>query len=109
VDDPNYLKRQVASDCRELCSRLVGEDADVYGTGIELQSLLGLNLPNDVPGRLYAIWGELIDRWELDPDRHAEAEGLMRDAAADFLAIGDDTAQLDAYLSRWWGALALAS
>jgi hypothetical protein len=109
VDDPNYLRPEVASACRDLCERLVEDDADVYGTGIELQSLLGLNLPDDVPGRLYAVWGELTDRWELNPERRAEAERLMRSAAADFLEIADYPEQLDAYLTHWWDALALAS
>jgi hypothetical protein len=108
MGDPNCLKPQVASEYRVLCTCLLADDADVYGTGIELQSLLGLNLPDDVPGRLYAMWGELTDRWELDQERRAEAERLMRDAAGDFLEMGASAADLDVYLSRWFAVLGLA-
>jgi hypothetical protein len=109
VDDPNHLNPEVAVECRALCEHLVDGDAEVYPTGIELLSLLGRSLPDEVPGRLYGIWGELTDRWELDPERRPEVEQLMRSASHDFLEISDYREQLGPYLARWWNALALAS
>lgn len=67
--------------------------------------IFGRALPDDTPGRLYVVWGELTDIWELEPERRPEAESLMRDAARDFLAIVDYTSELDGYLSRWYKRL----
>lgn len=83
-----------------MASRLLSEDSDVYAGAIDLLSLLGIALPDNAPGRLYAIWGALTDKWEPHPEWRQNAEQLMREAARDFLAVRDEP-ELDAYLSRW--------
>jgi hypothetical protein len=80
-------------------------NADVYRRAADLWDILSFAIPDDAPGRLYVIWAALTDIWELTPDRRGEAEGLMREAAQDFLAVGDNTNELDGYLSRWYARL----
>jgi len=107
VNDPNYLSPTVAEEARVLAARLVAQEADedTYWRGIELMSLFGLHLPDDVPGRLYVVWGELTDIWELHLERRTESVALMRDAASEFLALKDAPKELDAYLTRWYERL----
>ena len=107
VDDPNYLSPTVAEQARDLASRLIDQetDEDTYWRGTELMSLFGPHLPDDVPGRLYAVWGDLTDMWELHLERRAESVELMREAAREFLALNSTTSDLDAYLTRWYERL----
>ena len=70
-----------------------------------MESLLGLHLPDDVPGRLYVVWGDLTDIWELHVERRTETVALMREAAREFLALNDTSNDLDAYLARWYERL----
>ena len=107
MDDPNYLSQTVAAQGRDLCMHLLERDADVYWRAVDVHSLFSLALPDDAPGRLYMIWAFLTDRWELAPERRSEAEGLMRDAARDFLAISDYAGELDDYLSRWYSRMGI--
>lgn len=102
MDDPNYLNPKVASDVRDLCSRLLQPDADVYSRAVDVLSRLGHALPEDAPGRLYVVWGALTDRWELEPEQRTETEQVMRDAAREFVPIADSPGELDGYLSRWY-------
>ena len=103
VNDPNYLSPTVAEEAQVLAARLVDQEADedTYWRGIELMSLFGRNLPDDVPGRLYVIWGELTDIWELHLERRTESVASMRDAAREFLALSNASEELDAFLTRW--------
>jgi hypothetical protein len=103
--DPDYLSPTVAAEGRDLCAQLLEPDADVYWRAVDVFSLFGRALPDDAPGRLYVVWGKLTDIWELEPERRPEADKLMREAAREFLVIGDDTSELDRYLSRWYGRL----
>jgi hypothetical protein len=108
VNDPSFLAPSVAAGGRDLCIRLLEPGADVYRQAVDVLSHFGLALPDDAPGRLYTVWGELTDMWELKPERRLEAESLMRDAAREFLLIADHTSELDSYLSRWHERLHLA-
>ena len=107
MNDPNYLSPTVAEEVRVLAARLVAQktDEDTYWGGIEMMSLLGLHLPDDVPGRLYVVWGELTDIWDLHLERRTESVALMRDAAREFLALNDTPMERDAYLTRWYERL----
>jgi hypothetical protein len=88
---------------RELASRLIDQetDEDTYWRGSELQGLVGHYLPDDAPGRLYVVWADLTDIWELHAERRTESAGLMRDAAREFLALKGTSPDLDAYLTGW--------
>lgn len=109
MNDANYLSPAVAEEARALAARLVAEaDEDTYWRGIELMSLFSRHLPDDVPGRLYVIWGELTDIWELHLERRTESVVSMRDAAGEFFALNDVPNELDAYLTRWYERLGLA-
>jgi hypothetical protein len=103
VSDPNYLSPTVAEEARALSAQLIAQEADedTYWRGIELMSLLGRHLPDDVPGRLYVVWGALTDIWDLHLERRAESVSLMRAAAGEFLTLNDGPTELDAYLTRW--------
>ena len=107
VDDPNYLSPTVAERARDLASQLIAQDTDegTYWRGTDLMSLFGLYLPNDVPGRLYVVWGNLTDIWELHPERRTESAALMREAAREFLVLSNTTTDVDAYLTRWYERL----
>ena len=105
MDDPNYLSETVAAEGRALCMHLLEPDADVYWRAADILGLIGMALPDDAPGRLYIVWACLTDRWELAPERQSEAEDLMRDAAAEFVAMSDYAGELDDYLSRWYGRM----
>jgi hypothetical protein len=107
VDDPNHLSPTVAQQARDLASRLIDQETDegTYWRGTELMSLFGLHLPDDVPGRVYVVWGDLTDIWELHLERRAESVALMREAAREFLALNNTTSDLDAYLTRWYERL----
>jgi hypothetical protein len=104
-----YLSPVVAARARELATQLVGEEADerVYWLSGDLHSLFGFHLPDEVPGGLYVIWGELTDTWELHSAKRVEAVALMRNAAREFLALRDASTDLDAYLTRWYDRLGL--
>jgi hypothetical protein len=101
VADPNYLNPRVASDARDLFCRLLEADADVYRRAVDVLSGFGHALPEDAPGRLYAVWGALTDRWELEPEQRPETERVMRDAAREFVAVTGSPCELDGYLTRW--------
>jgi hypothetical protein len=107
VDAPTYLSPAVAERARGLASRLIDQETgeDTYWRGTELMSLFGLHLRDDVPGRLYVVWGDLTDIWELHLERRAESVELMREAAREFLALNNTTSDLDAYLTRWYERL----
>ena len=101
MDDANYLSPTVAREARDQCTKLLEPGADVYRRAADVLSHVGGALPDDAPGRLYAMWGGLTDFWELEPERRPEAEKLMRDAAREFFAIVDYATELDGYLARW--------
>ena len=107
MNDPNYLSPTVAEGARVLAAELIAQEADedTYWRGIELMSLLGRHLPDDVPGRLYVVWGALTDIWDLHLERRTESVALMRAAATEFLALKDGSTELDAYLTRWYERL----
>ncbi|HEU5370908.1 MAG TPA: hypothetical protein VFU51_00810 [Gaiellaceae bacterium] len=105
MDEPNYLKPEIAVEARQAAARLLEPNADVYRRAADLWDILSFALPDDAPGRLYVVWAALTDIWELTPDNRDEAEGLMREAAKEFLAVSDSTSDLDAYLSRWYERL----
>lgn len=89
MDDPNYLSPTVAEQARELASRLIDQetDEDTYWRGTELQSLFGQHLPDDASDRLYVVWADLTDIWELHLERRTESVAWMREAAREFLAL----------------------
>jgi hypothetical protein len=107
VDDPNYLSPTAAEQARGLAAWLIDQEADqdTYRLGIELMGLFSRHLPNDAPGRLYVVWADLTDIWELDLDRRTESVALMREAAREFLTLNDTSDDLDAYLTRWYERL----
>jgi len=105
VDEPSYLKPEVALEAREAAVRLLEPTADVYRRAADLWDILSSAIPNDAPGRLYVIWAALTDIWELSPDHRDETESLMREAAQEFLAVSDNADVLDGYLSRWYERL----
>jgi len=51
--------------------------------------------------RVYQVWAELTDRYELSPDERGETEAVMRRAARDWLAVKHDDAARDRYLDHW--------
>ncbi len=102
-DDANYLSPTAWQQSRDLAARLIDQksDEDVYWRGVDMQALVGQHLPDDAPGRLYVLWAELTDVWELDEARRPESVALMREASEDFLALSEGSNDLDAYLTRW--------
>lgn len=103
--DPNYLSPAVAARMRDLCAELLRADTDdVYWRAVDVHGVIGLALPDEAPGRLYMVWSFLTDRWELNPETRPDAEELMRDAARDFLTVGD-VLELDRHLGRWYELL----
>jgi hypothetical protein len=105
MEDPNYLKPAVANEAREAAARLLEPNADVYGRAVDVWNVISRALPDDTPGRLYIVWAELTDMWELHVERRGEAETLMREAADEFVAISDYPSELDGYLTRWYDRL----
>lgn len=51
--------------------------------------------------RLYWMWSELTDWYELKDDERPEAVAAMRRAADEWRAVGADSKGRDAYLDRW--------
>ena len=110
MDDPNYLNPTVAEQARELASRLIDQetDEDTYWSGSEFQGFFGQHLPeglDDATCRLYLVWADLTDIWELHLERRTESVSLMREAAREFLALNGTPNDLDAYLTRWYKRL----
>lgn len=54
-----------------------------------------------VASRIYQIWAELQDRYELKPAERAEAIDAMRRAAQEWASAKDDVATREAYLDHW--------
>ena len=73
---------------------------DTYWRGTEFQSFFGQHLPHDASDRLYVVWADLTDIWELHVERRTESVALMREAAREFLALDGTSNDLDAYLTR---------
>lgn len=105
VADPNYIKPEVAAEAREAAVRLLEPSADVYWRAVDLWNVISRALPDDAPGRLYIVWGELTDMRELHVEKRSDAENLMREAAEQFVAINDYPSELDGYLTRWYQRL----
>lgn len=101
MEDPNYLNPTVAAEARDLCLRLLEADADVYWRAVDVFSRLGHASPDDAPGRLYIVWAELTDAWELKPEQRPETERVIREAAREFISVADSPGELDGYLTRW--------
>lgn len=107
TDDPNYLSPTVAAAAREQCEKLLQSQTDVYWRAVDVWNAISEGMYEDkAPGRLYVLWAELTDLWELDIRPEAEVEGFMREAAQDLLDVGDDSEKLGSYLNRWEGRLA---
>jgi hypothetical protein len=103
VDDANYLSPTAWGQARDLAARLIDQESDenVYWRGVDMQALVSAHLPDDAPGRLYVLWAELTDLWELDPERRSESVALLREASQEFLALSETPNDLNAYLTRW--------
>ena len=108
MDDPNFLSPTAFKQAREIAEQvaLQEDDETTYWKGVELHSLLAQHLPDDVPGRLYVVWADLTDIWDLSVERRPESAALMREAAHEFLALDGTPSNLDLYLSRWQERLA---
>src|SRR4051812_38270927 len=105
MEGPNYLKPAVADEAREAAARLLEPDADVYWRAVDVSNVISRALPDETPGRLYIVWAELTDMWELHVEKRSKAESLMREAAEEFVAISGYPSELDGYLTRWYERL----
>jgi hypothetical protein len=108
VNDPNYLSPTVAEQARGLAALLIeqGADEDTYWRANELMDLFGAHLLDEYfAGRLYVVWADLTDIWELYVERRTESVALMREAARQFLALTGTSNDLDAYLTQWYERL----
>ncbi len=75
---------------------------DPYEAAVSVSGVAGEHLVTSVvASRLYQIWRELEDRWELKPDERAEALALMRRAATEWLAVKDHATPRSSYLDHW--------
>lgn len=103
VNDPSYINPDVWQHARDLAARLLDQESeeDTYWRGTELQGLLGQHLLDEHVDRLYILWAELTDIWELDLSKRPKSVELMGEAAQDFLALDNAFESLDAYLLRW--------
>lgn len=54
-----------------------------------------------IVSRLYQVWGDLTDQFELKPEERAEALNAMKQAAGEWIAARDDAAARASYLDRW--------
>jgi hypothetical protein len=109
MSDANYISRPAEAQVRDVSMRLVAQttDEDVYSQAADLLGVIGSHLPDEVPGRFYVIWGVLTDAWELESVSRPASAALMREAAGEFLALHEDSGDLDAYLTRWNDRLGL--
>lgn len=107
MNDRSYLSPTLAEQARELASRLIGQESeeDTYWRGIDLQNLFGQHLLEDFADRLYVVWADLTDIWELHVERRTQSVDLMREAAQEFLALSGTSNDLSAYLTRWYQRL----
>jgi len=103
VTDPNYLSPDAWRQARDLATRVLHQesDEDTYWGGTDLQAFFGQHLLDEHVDRLYILWAELTDIWELDLSKRPESVLLMREAAQEFLTLDNTRNSLDAYLARW--------
>ena len=73
-----------------------------YWLGIEVSGCLYDAIVTSADAsRVYQVWGELTDRYELRPEERAETDALMRRAANEWLSVESNAAARDEYLDRW--------
>jgi hypothetical protein len=97
--------RDFDSQTRETFNALAAKVAaarEPYWPAVDLRECLDQAIVRSVEAsRLWHIWAELEDRYELNPDKRSEAEDLMRRAAKEWLAVHGDRAARESYLDRW--------
>ncbi len=80
----------------------VASSDEPYWAGTELHGLANsLMTEFGVAYRLFWIWSELTDRYELKPGERPKTVAAMRRAAEEWLLVAADSTSRDAYLERW--------
>jgi transcriptional antiterminator Rof (Rho-off) len=83
-------------------AKKVASASEPYWLAVELRACLDDAIIDSVEAsRLWHIWAELEDRYELRPEARPEAQDLMRRAASEWLAVQTNAAAREAYLDRW--------
>ena len=102
MSEESYIEPQVLDQAKRLAADIAASDTEsgAYRLAIDLMGCLADGLPDAVPGRLYVIWGDLTDAWELQPEKRPEAAAEIRKAASD-LAAAQTKEAFAAYLSEW--------
>jgi hypothetical protein len=85
----------------ELMVQVASAD-EPYGLGGEVCGCVLSAVASSVDAsRVYQVWAELTDRYELRPDERGETEELMRRAAREWLAASHEEAARERYLDHW--------